>query len=382
MMKYFLILFFVLASSTLASEITTLEQAKVMAKEKSKRILMEFGREDCEYCQKAEDEFKTNRLIKESLDKVIHIKLNVALSDQYEIAKQYKVGYTYPVYIMTTPNGEVLNRWTGFYGANRFLTDFNRVLLSKLTIPERIKRYETSPSFEDAEILAIYYGEINDYLNAWNLYKEAYELAPMKYHDYPYKIFVSAAEACWNGLLPFSEVMAAADKVEPDNIINVAKIITNCARRAGTTDQVAKYIDRALDIVSPLSDEKSRELKYELLAEQALYVENDLNKALRIIKISLGDGWQDDPARFFKFAEWCQVRNINLEQAEQFARKAADRASAGKLKGKVFNTLAEICYQQGKTVDAIRFTEQAIDEFPSNEYYHQQLTKFKNELKK
>jgi len=379
-MRYFLvIIIFVFAGLTQATEITSLEQARELARTEGKNVLMEFGREDCEYCQKANDEFQKNSLIKESLDKIIHIKLNVALSDHYEIAQQYKVGYTYPVYIMTNSDGNVFGRWTGFIDASQFLREFNKSLSVNITLDDRKSRLKSNPNYNDAIYLAEYFNATKDYLEAIKYYQES--MRQNNNSNYSYDIFVNSAEACWNSLIPFNDVRIAADDVlktgDTKQIINTARVITNCARRAGTTDKISKYILKAIEIVSNSTDYLHKKQKYELLAEKALYIENDMNKALRIIKISLGNGWKTDPERYFKFAEWCQKRNINLKQAEEYARSASERASSGKLKAKVLNTLAEICFQQDKINDAIRFIERAIDENPSREFYPQQLQKFR-----
>lgn len=368
-----------------AQENLSLDEAKLESARTGLPILIEFVREGCEYCEKAERESRSNPDIIEALKKVVHPTINVAFSDGHELSKKYKVGYTYPVFILADKDGNPIDRWTGYFGARHFIGTLEKALKDLTIISERKKRAQTEPNIEDVQLLAKYYEQTAEYLEAVNYYQELDKLQPEPRIDIKYSIFTNYANACWNGLIPPDSVLSAADDVltmgSDNHTVKIARTLTNLAARANLKGRIEKYIDAGLDALSGDKSEKSQDDYRYLLADRALYVELDTTKAISIIKKNLGDNWQSNPDKYYKLARICQKRNINLEEAEKYARKAASLASGGVFRAGIFNTLAEICAARGNFAEAAKAAEKAIEEDPASGFYQEQLEKFRQKLR-
>lgn len=369
-----------------AQENLSFSEAKLQSARTGRPILMEFVREGCEYCEKAERESKSNPDIIETLKKVIHPTINVALSDGYELSKKYRVGYTYPVFILTDKDGNPINRWTGYFGARHFIGTLDKALNDLTIISDREKRAETEPNSDDIQLLAKYYEQATEYLEAVKYYQKLDRLQPKPRIDIKYSIFTNYANACWNGMIPPDKVLLAADDVlamgSNNHTARTARTLTNLAARVNLEGRIEKYINAGLSAISSDKSEKSQDDYQLLLADKALYVDLDTAQAIGIIKNSLGDDWQSTPDKYYRLARICQKRNINLEEAEKYARQAASLASGGIFRAGIFNTLAEICAARENFVEAVKAAEKAIEEDPASGFYQEQLEKFREKLRK
>lgn len=88
------------------------------------------------------------------------------------------------------------------------------------------------------------------------------------------------------------------------------------------------------------------------------------------------EGWTEDPARLNSVAWWCFEHNVNLAEAETFAKRGVDLAQPGSEKAMILDTLAEICHARGRTAEAVVLMQEAIREDPDDSYYQEQLDRF------
>jgi tetratricopeptide (TPR) repeat protein len=295
----------------------------------------------------------------------------------------YKVGTTYPVFILMNSSGEIIKRWTGYSTATAFVGKLESSLSDLASIDERLARFKALPTLQDAVGLAKYYSDIGENLQAIEFYKKASDLGESTNADFTYQIFMNTANASWSELLPFEAVLPTADAVlsadrkDMNNIVKVSQIMARLARKLGRTGEIAKYLQAGIDATANSQDPRIRESHNLAQADYALYVDGDEARAVSIRKTGLGAGWEDNRDNFYAFAKWCLDRRINLEEAELYARKTINMVYPGKIRAKVLNTAAEICNARGKTAEAIELINQAIEQEPENEFYPEQLKRFK-----
>ena len=368
----------VLTGLVLAEDPKSLDEAKQLSIQSGKPLLIEFYREDCEFCAKAAEEARSDTSMIAALQSVIHITLCVQYGEGMDLSADYKVGNTFPVFILANNKGEVIARWTGFGGASRFVRTLNSSFADLTSINERRARFEKNPNFQDALKLAEYYSDIREYMDAISFYSAAEQLNQRGKIDYTYQIFTNTANAVWNGDWPFDSIIAAADDVlekrrSPNNISNCTKILGRVARKTNNTDKLGKYLNAALIATDNSKIKNLQEAHLEFSIDTILYITGDTSAALRAKETSLGTNWENDPKLYYPYTAWCLERKINLTRAEFYARAAADRAGSGALKAQVLHTLASILDAEGKYKEAVRFMEMAVSEDPANSWYSAEL---------
>lgn len=301
-----------------------------------------------------------------------------------QLRKDYKVGNTYPVFILASSDAKVIYRWTGYTGSATFISSLNKAKSETITVEDRKARFKVKPIINDAVFMAQYSADAGDYLDAVSYYRKADSLTSGA-QDYSYEIFKNMANAIWTDQAKFSRILPAADAVlnakRPNSasVIGTARIISRLAQKKGQTNKIAKYIQAGINAAEKSRNSKDAENLAILKADYKLYADLDTLGAVKLRKESLGSGWSTKPEKFYDFAKWCAERKIDLDEAEPYARKAAKLALDGEFKGQVLNTLAEICYAQGKTDEAISLMEQAMQQDPKQETYLERFLQYKKE---
>lgn len=382
-MRIFLTIAIILAASIFngvdASEPKTFAEAKTLSAQSGKPILLEFFKEDCEYCSQAAQDAINRDDIKRALGQVVHFTLDFKHGEGVEISKKYTIGIYFPVFFLLNSKGEIIKRWTGYTGAGRFISALNDALSDQTTVDERLARYKAEPTFDDALYFANYYTDIWDYIEANEYYRQARKLSGSSPTRYAFEIFQNTANAVWQDTLEFEAVLPIADSVlalqsnNSDILVKVAQIMARLGRKKETTDKIGKYLQTAIDITTNRQDAKTQKDNTLLKSEYALYIDKDTTKAIQIKNSTMPANWENSPEEFYTFAKWCLERKINLEQAESFTRQAVQMASPGEFKGKVLSTLASICDARGNHQEAIKQIKLAIAEDPKNSSYLDRL---------
>lgn len=320
--------------------------------------------------------------VKDALTQVVHLSLNIKKGEGVKLGEGYSVGPYFPVFILANSDGDVINRWTGYTGADRFLRSFYGALSKPTTIADRIAAFDRMQNRDEALFLASYHADISEFIKAARYYQRAQAL-PGQIADYSYQVFENYANAAWNDQISFDEVLPAADKViesphkDLKNIGKVAQLVSKLARRRDATDRIAKYLQAGIAATGARRDDKGLKLHSELKADQALYVNSDTLGAIELKKAGLGDNWDSDLNNYFPFASWCYERRIGLEEAQRFVQTASQRASDGSFKAKHLSLLANICEARGEIADAVRYAEQAVMQDPDKEAYAKQLERMR-----
>ncbi|UCE65891.1 MAG: tetratricopeptide repeat protein [Candidatus Zixiibacteriota bacterium] len=319
---------------------------------------------------------------------MVHITFNVQEGEGPDLSEEYKVGHTYPVFILTDSEGEIIYRWTGYTGVRPFITSLNKALSDLTTVKDRIAQFEASPSFGVAVMLANYFSDTGEHLEAIDFFHRADALKPNPTIDYSYNIFSNTANAAWKGMIPFEDVLPIADTIvfggrkNRNNAIKVARVMSRLARKLEKEGQVKKYLQAGIDLTANARDEKNKNTHNALKVEYMLQIEHDTVKAIAAQKSSLGPDWLRNPEKFYTFAKWCLERRVNLPEAEYLARQAAKYAQEGDFKAQVYNTVAELCYVQGKLAEAVEFADLAIGQDPGNTNYQDNQDRYLEEWEK
>jgi tetratricopeptide (TPR) repeat protein len=314
----------------------------------------------------------------EALKAVVHLPLNVNEDEGVALAKEYAVGTTYPVFVLTDSAGTEINRWIGYTGGSTVLIRTLNWALQDLTpIVNREARCKSNPSQKEALFLAGYFSKSGKYDKSVGYYRRAIGLGGGKGYDYAYEIFSNAANAVWNEMFPFDSVYPAADAVltskmnRKDNIVKVAQLMTRLSRKFDHYNGLEKYYQAAIDIST--GDKATQQL---LKADYALCISNDTATATAIKKNTMGPGWENERDKFYEYAQWCLERRIHLDEAEMYARKAINLVYPGMYRARVLGTVAEICEARGDLDGAIEAAQLAINEEPDNLLYQNLLKRF------
>ena len=362
-------------TSAYAQEPKTFAEAKILAASSGRPVLIEFLRTGCEYCEMAANAAKTDESIRQALTGVVLIPLNVQEGEGVDLSEQYKVGFTYPVFILTNSEGEIIYRWTGFTDAQRFIGSLNKALSDLTTIKDRIAEFNEHPTYQAALTMARYFTDTGEYFDAVRFYRSADSLKPNPIMDFSWEIFSNSANAAWNGLMSFDDVLPVADSIlysarkNDGNIVRMSKAMSRLTRKLGKEDRLNKYLQAGIDITANASDQKNRDTHSDLLIEYALQIEHDTTGALTMKKKDMGADWTKNPEKFYNFAKWCLERKINLAEADSLARTAIGYAQDGEFKAQVLYTAAEISFERGRLEDAIDLIDQAKTQDPGNTIY-------------
>ncbi|MCK5126625.1 MAG: hypothetical protein KAR42_10245 [candidate division Zixibacteria bacterium] len=313
-----------------------------------------------------------------ALKAVVHLSLSAQYDEGLKLSSDYQVGNTFPVFILTNSQGEVIFRWDGFGGAKRFVNSLKAGMADLTSVKERRAKVAVNPNYRDALQLAKYYSDTRQYLDAITYYKLTQKLSPSKQANYSYQIFSNTANAVWTDIWPFDSAMTAADvvlnyKINKNNISKCVKVLGRVARRSGRTNDLRNYLYAALEATANSTDSKLTLAHQEFVIDTILYITGIEGRATRSKEATLGANWQNDPKKFYPYAKWCLERKVNLNKAEAYARTAADRAGSGAFKGQVLHTLASILDVVGKHKEAVRIMEMSVAEDPTNPYYAKEL---------
>ncbi len=368
-----------------AGDVTTLEEAKKLSSQTGKPILLEFYQDDCEYCSKAAQDAINVPAVKQALDNVIHLTVLEKGDYGQELSNYYFTGIYYPVFYVLNTEGEIMKRWTGYTTPEPFIRNLNESLTEKITLEQRVRRFESDPTYDDAVNLAEYYTEVWDYLGANEYYRKARQLGNQGESAFVFEIFKNAANAAWQDTITFEEALPYADTAvkhfagNPQRLLQVAQIMARLGRKLEKGALIEPYITAAINAT------ERRGVHYQkdntlLKSEYALAVENDTAKATELKQSTLPQGWESNPGEFYSYAKWCLEHRINLEEAETYTRQAVDLASPGAFRGKVLSTLAYIYDALGKTTEAAQSMSQALENDPGNKTYAEKLAEFQGKM--
>ena len=320
--------------------------------------------------------------LQQALAGVVFHHLDAEKGEGIELAEEFEIK-GYPTYVAINAEGETISRWAGYDDAASFIKTLAQAVADPTTIEEKRARYEAEPTLEDAVTLAEYHESRNEYKDTVKHYESAGEMTGPE-GGFEYERFIAYRWGYEEEAFGIDDVRAAADQAMDSGRLSDKQFL-RLARLMSMADDdeaewsVAPYIERALAATESNEDPDLENERRKVLIEQALRVTGDEARALELALETRSEGWEEDPGELNEFAWWCFENRINLEQAEELARKGVELASDGGEKAMVLDTLAELVFLRGDNEEAVALIRQAMEQEPENEYYQEQLVKFGGE---
>jgi tetratricopeptide (TPR) repeat protein len=322
--------------------------------------------------------------VKRALEPVFLYQTNAEKGEGKTLAKEFRVR-AYPSFILLDANGEIIDRWVG-YEKNFLIKTMEMVLSDLSTYKEKQERYDSNPSARDAAAMGRFSYSVEEYKEAVTYYTSARKMNDDPSVDYNYHIFESMYRGRADDDFTFEDITEAADNVmsseatSQSHKLSTAMRITYLANEQDRLDIVAPYIEAGLKIVSSIDDPDAEEAYNRLMIDKALYVDRNKDEAIKYKRASMPEGWREKASQLNAFSWWCFENLVNLEEAEQLARKAVELAEPGRQRAQILDTLAEICNVLGNCTESVELMKLAVKEDPEWEYAQEQLVRFEEIL--
>ncbi len=371
----------VAAAAVSAGGPESLEEAKKMAQTRGVPLLLNVNSEwssDCKDFQKASTSHKK---IRKALSQVVFYTASSKKGSSKELTKNLGVKCSAD-FVMLTPNGDMINCWSGYAEAADFIKTLQLSIDDPVTVDERVARFKKKPTADDAEVLGRIYSSRYEGKKAIDFYRTAGKLDSDRKAQLVYPIFEASASGIKGKTVDSDMVFKAADGVlkmgsaTGEQLCHVAKVTGHVAKKAGTPERQKPYLQAAMNATAGTKNEDLLKFRQGMAVSYALVVEGDTKKALKLKRSSMKGNWTEDAMQLNSFAWWCFENNVNLVEADDLARKGVELASPGKKKAMILDTVAEICNARGSCNSALEYIQLALREDPENEYYQDQFERF------
>ena len=381
------------ASAAVDGVYTSFSEARKASEAQNLPILLRIGKGWCKSCSHFDKAFEEEMEFKAAVSKhAVLCAVDAKEGDGTDLARMYSVS-DYPVvtFILANGNGDLLDRWESYWSSENFLEHLTAAVENPLTVHERMVRFREHPTEIDARKLgelrdyAGYYAEANAY------YQRARTLNPASETNYDLFILMAMAKGLEGQLYGADAVrkqadaVMAASKESPKDLLKVAYTMGMVAKATDDMNNYVPYLKTAVDMAAGVEDESVRQSRSKLMPDYALHVEKNAHKAVEYKKASFAEtsapeNWLENPNLLNNLAWWCFENEINLDEAEDFARKGIELAEEGTEKGNILDTLAEICNLKGDCGEAVDYIRLAVAEDPDNPYFQKQLVRFEKLL--
>ncbi|MBN1824910.1 MAG: hypothetical protein JW958_01505 [Candidatus Eisenbacteria bacterium] len=288
-----------------------------------------------------------------------------------------------PAFILMNPAGEVVDRWSGFGGSEKWAERLAEAVSDPTPAAERETRFAESPTVEDALFLGRIADESERYGEAIAYFDRAIALDPeaAREGDAAHKRFAAAFFAFLQGKLsveeagPVIESTLADAETEEASIMAFARLAFLGVRTIGL-EPMEPYLRLAYPRVMASENEKYVGEKKNFLLEYTVQIEKDPERGLALKRELLPEGWENDAGELNQFAWWCFENAVNLEEAEALARRGAELAESDGHRASILDTVAEIVNLRGDPAEAVRLIERAIELDTTRVYFREQLDRF------
>lgn len=360
-----------------AEEAATFDEALGMAKTQGKLVLVDFYADWCGPCKHFKADATAVPELKKGLKSVVFFSIDAEKGDGIELARRYGVR-SYPNFLLANAAGNPVYRWVGYGDADGFLKNMNKGLSDPTTLVDKEMRFEKTPKVEDAAAIADAALAASDMSKAASWYEKA---AKLQGGGYEGAIYMAKYYGLRAGLFTKDQVVAAADAVMAgdkfEDKMMVYQTQPGLADATGDPALRHRYVEDAWKLVKDNDSPEAKSMRDYIAVDYALYVEKDRKKAADLKYDTMPEGWLENPDRLNQYAWWCFENEVDLERAEQLARKGAELAEAGPQRAAILDTAAELCNARGNCDDAVSLAERAKENDPQNDYYTKQLKRFR-----
>ncbi len=326
-----------------------------------------------------------NSVIKSAMKDFVLYKVDCEKGEGVALAKKYAIR-AYPTFIAMNGKGEITDSWVGYGGPDAWSKTALAAAADPRTLNDKRVAFENKPTAGLARCLAAAASTGGDFPAAVKYYGKARELDAANAVEYTHEILMSMYYGSRDGMFTFDEVEAEAKMVlvsgeaSVSEQIELTMMLRNMARNAGIAERAVPYIESALKASKDSTDEKIVRSRTHLEIDYALLVEKDSQKALKLFKSTLEEGWMENANKLNNFAWWCFENNVNLEEAQAMALKGIELAETDGGQANILDTLAEICNKLGDCEEAVDHMKRAVELDPDKQYFQDQLVRFEKAL--
>ena len=360
------------------------DEARAAAAERGVPVVVDFFTDWCVYCKHFDrDLADAGTGIAAALEDVVFVSIDAEKGEGIELAKRYSVR-GFPTYAVLDAEGELIESWAGYGGPDHFLPALERALEDPTTLVEKKARYEESPTAADAQTLARIASAQGDGAAALQLYREARALDESL--DLGTEIIYAALTAARSqgpaGFTMLQEVVAeeAGEGASIETLALAAQLMTGMGDQMGQPELGLPYLEKALVAIEEDPDALEPRTRDTLELMGLLKVREDVDAAVAKKKSMMPEGWMDSASELNGFAWWCFQNEINLEEAEQLARRGVELAEPGAERAMILDTAAEICNLLGNCGEAVELIKLALVDQPEDDHYQEQLVRFEKIL--
>jgi hypothetical protein len=320
-----------------------------------------------------------NQQLRSYLPKVVLLKNDCEKGDGIAFAKKYEVRM-YPTFALVNAGGEVTDRWAGYEGADGFTRTVDAALADRRTIAEKKDAFAKAPTLPLSRALASYSEAVGANGDAVMYYREAMKQDPQLVGELRTKSFMAMYYGLRSGQFTPNDLVGAGREIIADPAATPGDhlMVAGVVKRVAPPETYIPVLQDALEATATATDPDVLAGRTELEIDAALLIKKDPEKALRLKRAAMPEGWQDDPSQLNDFAWWCCENNLNLAEAFDLAMKGVNLAAADGDKANLLDTAAEIAFQRGDAKKAIELEEQAVKLMPDRKNFQQTLAKFKS----
>jgi thiol-disulfide isomerase/thioredoxin len=355
---------------------TTFAEAKALAAEQGKPLLIDFFATWCGPCKVFAKDAESDAEVMKALETVVLFKIDAEKGEGTPLAEAHGV-QAFPTFVLATAAGDPIDRWVG-YEAAYFREQLAGALADPTTVEQKRARFAANPTVKDAETLARVHAASGAFVESVALYKKAAALDPSRNWDFA--VLDAVSSGIYTGAFTADQAREAADAVvaradrPAGELVRTWYLMRRVEGKAEKPGLATPYLEPALRAARAADgyDDTAKELE----VEHALRVAKDKNRAYELKLASMEDGWKENHDALNSVAWWCFENGVRLEEAEVLARRGIELAPAGADKAAVLDTAAEICNARGNCPEAVVLIRQALENAPESEYYKKQLERF------
>ncbi|MEZ4647821.1 MAG: thioredoxin family protein [Candidatus Eisenbacteria bacterium] len=338
---------------TPAHPYTDLEEGKNAARTAGKPLLVLFRTPECAFTKLFYEQTVPDTAVQEALAGLVFTSIDVEKGKGKFIGQMHEVKAT-PTFVLYDPDRGPLHQWKG-WAPVAFIQNLSGGLRSNTPVVERLNRYETTPTAEDAALLGFFWASSGNFGGAYDAFQKAVELNSS--FDFRAESFDAAASGYGTGQIPIAKLERAATDVLAQNDsdeehVNVASILVAVTEGTPDAERAAPFLATALEKAKSSSAPNIQQAAVRLEPYRLLYLAHDPAAAVDAYQRRY-PGWPNDPDALNNVAWWCRTHQIELDRAEDWARKSVDGYTEPGDRANARDTLADILLLRGKKKEAI-----------------------------
>lgn len=351
------------------------------AKERDAVVVIDFFADWCGPCKAFDrDLADTQSGIRDALDAVVFISIDAEKGEGIELAQKYGVT-GFPTYAMMNPDGEPIENWVGYGGPDHFRESLETALADPVTFEEKVARYTAEPTAERAKNLGRIASASGKPADAMVYLAKAEELDPeldvtSEMLDAAFGRARKDPEYSMADYVELAQQRVLEGNADAETTLMTTYYVSSATASEEDHATLKPFLVLSREAVSSTDEELSQGLVDAVEMMAIMYVDEDMDAAVKMKRSTMPEGWMEDPGQLNNFAWWCFENDVNLEEAQQLALKGVELADPGESRAQILDTAAELCNALGNCDEAIEMIRLAIEQSPDSEYYGEQLARF------